>query len=118
MVVTNVQVVPRERNQKRLDRVKAFWQMPGVDSCLRTTSLSLQITDHVHNLAAKLTADGASQPAPVRIAQCDVHKLVHEELNKLLPKLHMNAHLNITATFTVLLATSVETLIRFDEYLE
>ena len=109
-------VVPRDHNKKRLDKIHAFWAHHETPQYLRRTSVSLQLTAHVNNLCAKL--HGVDEPAIVSLARGRVRDVTATAFSAMMGKLHLDPELDVGACLATLLATAVETLIRFAHYEE
>ena len=102
-----------ERNRKRVGRVLAFMDRPDTDQYFRRTCLSLQVAAHVNALCAQLRE---GEPLLVRISKGAVQHAVNEGAARLLGRLHLDPALDVAGAATLLFATCIELVLRFQQY--
>jgi hypothetical protein len=108
-------IKPREKAQKRLVNVLAFFKHPQAPQALRRASLVLQLTGGVEALTSSKVERGA-RPVMVKLCNGDVHDLVATRLQRLLGVMHMDTALEIGPALAGLLATTIDICLRFDVF--
>ena len=104
---------PRQRSRKRIDKVLAFMSAGDTDQYLRRTCLALQLVGHVTAICGQM---GKGEPLLVRLSKGAVQRAVAEDLGRLLGSLHLDPQLDLAGAVSLLVATSVEVVLRFDQY--
>ena len=106
---------PRKRSRLRVTKVLAFMSRADAGQYLRRSSLALQLVSHVNALCAQLHM--SKTPVLVRLSQGAAHRAIANDFAKLVCSLHLDTALDHAAAFSLLLATSLEVGLRFDQYL-
>ena len=113
-------VNPRKENQKRLTSVRNFYKHLEARQLMKRISLTFQLTGGVEALLSEVPKEGQTPPA-VRLCCNAAVLLVHERLWRIVGSMAAgdDPELDIGATVGVLLAVSMELIIRmrrFQEY--
>ena len=106
-------VKARQKNVKRLDLVRSYFNVVGTPQQLRVTVLCLRLTAHAVNLTAKKTTD---VPPLVRLARGEVQQTVGRTLLFIMQHLDNDILLDTSLAVIGLLITFSYIVVRFEEF--
>ena len=107
-------IQPRLRSRVRVTKALAFMSAADTGQYLRRSCLALQLLSHVSRMCAQLHQ--GETPVLVRLSQGAAQRVIADDFAKLVCSLHLDPALDHAAAFSLLLATSLEVGLRFDQY--
>eukprot|EP00959_Pyramimonas_sp_CCMP1952_P191400 4001952-Pyramimonas_sp.AAC.1 len=99
--------------QKRLQRVKAFWRNNQTSESLRVSAVCLQLTDHAMR---KVSKNPTGDPISVELSRGDIQAAAGRSFVEILPFVPYDPLLPPTAAVTAMLGTLGNIVARLSVY--